>query len=103
MSGEKPYITEATRLGQVQFQGFLVLKPSHMWSEEYEKTVRAMEAAYIDLPIALNAFLDYVYEHYAEIDMNESDENAWNAHLPYITGSILFDVDSPDDDRKSKS
>ena len=63
-----------------------VLKEPHLWDEEYSKMFEAMGAAYNKLPDVLKAFLDYVHEHFPEIDMDETDKTAWQNNLPYIAG-----------------
>ncbi len=69
--------------------GSLVLKPSHLWNDHYENTVRAMEAAYVKLPEVLNAFLDHVHQNFPEIDMDQTDAIAWKNNRPYIDGSAI--------------
>ena len=69
--------------------GSFVLKPEHLWDTGYERTVRAMEAAYTALPGVLNAFLDHVHHHFPEIDMDQTDAIAWNNNLPFMDGSAL--------------
>lgn len=61
----------------------------HAEGNEYRKNVDAMVKAYADLRGVLKAFLDYVHDHYLEININETDEVARQDNLPYITGSYL--------------
>lgn len=64
-----------------------VLKEHHLWNEHYEKTVKNMDIAYSKLQPALKAFLDHVHEKFPEIDMKDTDKNAWKNNLPYIAGT----------------
>jgi hypothetical protein len=63
-----------------------VLKPNHLWSEDYTETVEAMGKAYQQLPKAFAALLDHVHHNYPEVDMDETDKKAWEDNLPYIRG-----------------
>ncbi len=60
-------------------------------SEKYREALEAMVQAYVALRDALKAFLDYVHENYLEIDMNVTDEVAWQDNLPYIEGHHFED------------
>ncbi len=64
------------------------LLPDHQWSKDYTKRVKAMGKAYAAMPGALKAFLDYVHEHYPEIDFNSTDKAAWEDNLPYMTTTL---------------
>lgn len=64
------------------------LLPERQWSKDYGKRVAAMGKAYASMPGAFKAFLDYVHEHYPEIDFNVTDAAAWQDNLPYMTATL---------------
>ena len=65
------------------------LLPEHQWSKDYRERVKAMGGAYASMPSALKAFLDYIHEHYPEIDFNVTDCAAWKSNLPYLTTTLM--------------
>lgn len=68
------------------FPGRLSMKEGRFWNESYEAEVNEWRQAVKDLPRVFNAFLDHVHQNYPEIDLDETDQNAWRDNLPYIRG-----------------
>ena len=78
--------------------GSYVLKPGQYWNDEYRETLRLMEKSYTELPHVLNDFLDWVHFHFVEIDMDQTDNRAWEINLPYIRGDAFGDQNNEEGD-----
>lgn len=77
--------------------GRLSMKEHQFWNEPYEAEVNEWRQAVKDLPRVFNDFLDHVHQNYPEIDLDETDQAAWQANLPYIRGDHFQSVDDGSD------